>query len=149
MCYGIIFWGTSTDDNKVFVLQKIIQIMNNKRPRDSCREIFKSMQILTFYLQYIYSLLLFTVNNIHLFTLNNEIHEHNTRNTNKLHPSLTNLTKVKNGPYVMCIKVYNHLPQSIKEMIHNPKHFRSLLKKFLYHSFYSMKEFYEYKYNLS
>jgi len=124
--------------------------MNNKRPRDSRREIFKRMQILTFYSQYIYSLLLFTVNNIHLFTLNNEIHEHNTRNTNNMHPSLTNLTKVKNGPYAMCIKVYNHLPQSIKETIHNPKHFRSLLKKFLYHhSFYSMKEFYEYKYNLS
>jgi len=97
-----------------------------------------------------YPTLLFTVNNIHSFTLNNEIHEHNTRNTNNLHPSLTNLTKVKNRPYEMCIKVYNHLPQDIKETIHNPKHFRSLLKKFLYHhSFYSMKEFYEYKYNLS
>jgi len=63
------------------------------RPRDSCREIFKNMQIMTLYCQYIYSLLLFTVSNKHLFTVNNEIHKYNTRNNNNLHPALANLTK--------------------------------------------------------
>jgi exonuclease III len=146
MSYGIIFWGTATGANKVFLTQKkILKIIYNIRPRDSSREIFKQNQIFTLYSQYIYSLLLFTIKNQHLFTVNKSIYEYSTRNNNNLHPSLTNLTKVKNGPYAMCIKVYNHLPYYIKETIHNPTQFRNRLKSFLHsHSFYSLKEFYEY-----
>jgi hypothetical protein len=73
--YGIILWGSSSYANKVFILQKkIIIIIMNTRPRDSCREIFKNMEIMTLYSQYIYSSLLYTVNNRHLFHTNNEIH---------------------------------------------------------------------------
>ena len=61
--YGIIFWGSSYYTNKVFILQKkIIRIITNTRPRDSCREAFKNMEIMTLYSQYIYSLVLYTVN---------------------------------------------------------------------------------------
>jgi hypothetical protein len=49
----------------------------------------------------------------------------------------------------MCIKVFNHLPQSLKDATHNPKQFRTLLKRFLYHqSFYSMVEYFDYKENI-
>ena len=55
MSYGIIFWGSSYYANKVFILQKrIISTIMNARPRDSCRETFKSMEIMTFYSCYIY-----------------------------------------------------------------------------------------------
>jgi hypothetical protein len=94
MSYGVIFWGNSSCAKKVFKLQeKIIRIITNTRPRDSCREIFRNIQIMTLYSQNIYSIILFTVNNKHLFTTNNGIHKHNTRNNNNLHPALTNLTK--------------------------------------------------------
>jgi len=54
--YGIIFWGSSSHANKVFILQKkIIRIITNTRTRDSCREVFKSMEIMMFYSQYIHS----------------------------------------------------------------------------------------------
>ena len=54
--YGIIFWGNSSSAKKVFLLQKkIIRIITNARPRDSCREIFKNMQIMMLYSQYIHS----------------------------------------------------------------------------------------------
>ena len=46
------------------------------RTRDSCRELFKDMKILLMYSQYIYSLILYTVNNKHLYNTNKEIHKH-------------------------------------------------------------------------
>ena len=74
--YGTIFWGGSSYANKVFILQKkIIRIITNTKPRDSCREVFKNMEIMTLYSQYIYSIILYTVNNNHLFNTNNEIHK--------------------------------------------------------------------------
>jgi len=148
MSYGVILWGNCSYAKKVFIFQKkIIRIITDTRPRDSCREIFRNMQIMTLCSQYIYLLLLFTVDNKHLFTANNEIHKYNTRNNNNLHPALANLTKYKE-PYTSGIKVFNHLPQYLKTLVHNPKHFRSSLKRFLYHhSFYSMEEYYEYKEN--
>ena len=149
MSYGVIFCGNSSYAKKVCIFQKkIIRIITNTRPKGSCREIFRNMQIITLYSQYIYSLLLFTVDNKHLFTANNKIHKYNTRNNNNLHPTLANLTKYNKGPYISGIKVFNHLPQHFKASVHDPKHFRSSLKRFLYHhSFYSVVEYYEYKEN--
>jgi len=112
---------------------------------ETCRDIFRSLQIFTLYSQYIYSLLLFIIKNKHLFTTNNEIHDYNTRNINNLHPNIINLTKFKKGPYTMYIKVFNHLPQSLKDSIQNATQFKYLLKRFLYqHSFYSMQEYFDF-----
>jgi hypothetical protein len=75
-----MFWGSSTNAQKVFLMQKrIIRVMMNKRPGDSCRKILKMIEIMTFYSQYIYALLLFMVNNKKLFITNNELHEYTTR----------------------------------------------------------------------
>jgi hypothetical protein len=104
------------------------------------------MEILTLYFQYIYSLVLYTVNNKHSFDSNNEIHKYKTRNNNNLHRPIANLAKFNNGTYISGIKVFNHLPQYIKALTNNHKNFKSTLKRFLYHrSFYSMNEYYEYK----
>jgi hypothetical protein len=104
LSYGIIFWGNCSYANKVFIIQKrIIRVLANAGPRDSCRIIFRNMKIFTVYSQYIYSLILFTINNRHLFPTNSEVHEYTTRNNNNLHPSLSNLTKFKNGPFIMGI----------------------------------------------
>jgi hypothetical protein len=106
------------------------------------------MQIMTLYSQHIHSILLFTVNNKHLITANNQFQNYSTRNNNNLHPAIANLTKLKKAPYMSGIKIFNHLPQCLKSLVHNSKHFRSSLKRFLYHhSFYSLEEYYEYKEN--
>jgi hypothetical protein len=77
--YGIIVCGSSSYANKVFILQKkIIRIITNARPRDSCREVFKNMEKIMLYSQYLYSLILYTVNNKYLFNTNNEIHKYRT-----------------------------------------------------------------------
>jgi hypothetical protein len=80
--HGIIFYSSSSYANKVFILQKkIIRILTNTRPRDSCREVFKNMEIMTLYSHYTYSLILYTVNNKYLFNANNEIHKYRTRSS--------------------------------------------------------------------
>jgi hypothetical protein len=47
MSYGIIFWGNSSHSGNIFKLQKrVIRIITNSRSRDSCRELFKKLDIL-------------------------------------------------------------------------------------------------------
>ena len=94
---------------------------------------------MTLYSQYIYSLVLYTINNKHLFDTNNEIHKYKTRNNNNLHRPITNLSKFNSRAYISGIKVFNHLPQYIKALTNDHKYFKSTLKMFLYHHcFYSM-----------
>jgi hypothetical protein len=95
------------------------------------------MEKMTLYSQYIYSLVLYTVNNKHLFDTNNEIHKYKTRNNNNLHLPVATFSKFNKGAYISGIKVFNHLPQCIKDLIGNQKNFKSTLNRFLYHhSFY-------------
>ena len=144
------FVSTSAGCKRFAQKKKIIRIISNTRPRDSCRAVFRNMQIMTLYSQYIYSIILFTVNNKQFFIANNEIHKCYTKNNNNVHLASTNLAKYKKGPFISGIKIFNHLPQYLKTLDHNSVHFRSALKRFLYHhSFYSMGEYYEYKENSS
>jgi hypothetical protein len=44
------------------------------------------------------------------------------------------------------IKVFNHLPQVIKNLANNEKSFKLILKRFLYqHPFYPTSEYFQYK----
>jgi len=55
MTYGIIFWGNSTHSIHVFQLQKrVIRIITESRPRDSCRQLFKKLGTLPLMSQYIF-----------------------------------------------------------------------------------------------
>jgi hypothetical protein len=68
--YGIIIWGGSSCVNKLFVLQKkAIRIIMNSRSKESCRDLFKNSKIIMFFSQYIYSLVLFTINNDYFLIL--------------------------------------------------------------------------------
>jgi hypothetical protein len=80
------------------------------KPRKSCRKSFKMMGIMTLYSQYIYSLLLFVINNKNLFTINDEINEHKTRVYKDIYMPAMKLTKYEKGAYIAGIKVFNHLP---------------------------------------
>jgi hypothetical protein len=101
---------------------------------------------MTLYLQYIYSLVLYTINNKHHFDTNNKIYKYTTRNNNNFHLPIASLSKFNKGAYMSGIKVFNHLPQCIKALTNDQKSFKSTLKRFVYHhSFYSVNEYCEYK----
>jgi len=149
MSYGIIFWGDSHLSTIVFKLQKrIIRIITNKGKSYSCRQLFKTLQILTVPSQYILSLLIFVNKNRGLFLTNSEIHDKNTRNNYNFHLPSTNLTLVQKGVYYSGSRVFNYLPINIKILSHDFKRFKSVLKSFLMeHTFYSLEEFYQFTTN--
>jgi len=98
--YGIIFWGNSPHNTDIFKIQKlIIWIMTKSRSRDSCRQLFKWLEILPLHSQYIFSVLLFVVKNKDLLSINQEIHNINTRSNINLHLPVCNLTLFQKGAY--------------------------------------------------
>jgi hypothetical protein len=117
MSHGIIFWGNTLYSNNIFKLQKmVIRIITNSRNRDSCRELFKELNILPFYSQYIFSLLTFVIDNMSLFKLNSDLHNFNTRGKN-YHLLQPRLSIYSNGIYSIGIKTFNHLPSCIKNYL--------------------------------
>jgi hypothetical protein len=145
IAYGIAFWGNATNSKGVFIVQKrIIRSIMSANPRASCREIFKYLNILPFYSQYILSILLLVVKNMHLFVLNTEIHVINTRQSSNLHVPLINLAKYKNGVYCMGITIFNNLPLNLRKLSSDFKKFKSAINNFLLDkSFYSINEYME------
>ena len=147
--YGIIFWGNSPHSTHIFKIQKrVIRIMTKSRRRDSCRQLFKRLEILPLKSQYILSTLLFVVKNKDLFTTNQEIRNINTRCNTNLHPPVCNLMAFQKGVYFSGIKLYNHLPTYLKNLSKEIKLFKTALKRFLFlHSFYSVEEYLGYRRN--
>jgi len=75
------------------------------------------MEILPLCSQYMFSRLMYVVNNKHLFTKNLEVHNHDTRTANNFHLPTTNLTKYQKGAYYTGIKIFNCLPAHIKNAV--------------------------------
>jgi hypothetical protein len=64
MTYGIIFWGNSSHSIQGFRMQKkAIRIIMGRGNKESCRNLFKELNILPLTSQYILSLLTFVSNN--------------------------------------------------------------------------------------
>jgi hypothetical protein len=116
LSFGIILGGNQPYSEKIFKLQKrVVGIITHSRTRDSCRELFKRLEILLLYSQYVFSLSIFVVKNKHLFTTNNQIHNVHTQYKTNLHPPLANLMKFQKGVYYSGTKIFNSLPHEIKD----------------------------------
>ena len=143
MTYGIILWANTHYSNEIFKIQtRVIRIITGIRNRESCREHFRTLEILPLQSQYILSLLLFVIDIKDHFKRNSEVHHINTRNKPSLHQPLSNLSIYQKGAYCTGIRVFNNLPPQIRELSHNRHHFKHILKEFLYtHSFYTLEEY--------
>jgi hypothetical protein len=121
--------------------------MMNGGNRESCRELFKKLNILPLHSQYILSLLLFVVKNINMFKLNSLVHSINTGHCSDLHLPSVHLTKVQKGAYHSGIKVFNCLPTRIKGLSGDARKFKSVLKGFLLEgSFYTIQEYFDWEF---
>jgi len=139
--------GNQVYSDKIFKIQKrVIRIITGSRTRDSCRELFKKLEILPLHSLYIYSISIFVVKNKHLFYINNQIHSIHTRFKTNLHQPTANLTQFKKGVYYSVIKIFNNLPHEIKDLANDILPFRNSLKTFLLaNSFYNSKEYFNYR----
>ena len=100
--------------------------------RESSRELFKELKILTLSSQYIFSLLLFVVNNTNYFVSSSAYHNINTRRTNDLHLPQVFLAMYQKGVYYSGIKNFNGLPKAMKDISSKHNKFKVALKHFLH-----------------
>lgn len=142
LCYGVIFWGNSCDVDKVFILQKkCIRILTNIDQMESCRPFFIKHKILTVTSIYILEACKFVKKHPILYSPEKKIRRNN-RYQNKLKIPFSNLKFVTSSPHNMTIKIYNHIPNSIKNS-DNLKLFNKSLKKILINKcYYSLQDFF-------
>jgi hypothetical protein len=115
--YRIILGGNSPHNSDIFKIQKrIIRIMT-KSSRDSCRHLFKRLEILPLQSQYIFFVLLFVVKNRDLYSNNQEIHNINTRSNINLYLPMCNLTLFQKGAYFSGIKLFNPFPANVENRV--------------------------------
>ena len=85
--------------------------MANARPRDSCRETFKTVEIMKFYSCFIYIYIYIPFIHKHLFITNRVTHKYRNWSNNNLHLPTINLPNFSKGAYITGVKIFNHLPQ--------------------------------------
>ena len=146
MAYGIIFWGNSHSSGTIFKIKKRkITLINNSDGRESCRKLFKELQILPLASQYILSILVFVNKNRGLFLSNSDVHNINTWYNLNLHMPSTKLTIVQKGVLYSGSRIFSCLPLRIKALSSDVKGFKFMLKKYLMeHTFYSLEEYFQF-----
>lgn len=142
IAYNIIVWGQSSDISRIFILQKrILRLLFNLEYNQSCREIFKENKILTVTSIYLMKLLTYIFVNKNKFTHNGDFHNYPTRGRNLICLSKHSHQFYKKSPINFGCRVYNLLPDEIKDC-RSLFSFKNRLKKLLINnSFYSLDEF--------
>lgn len=143
MSYGIIFWGSNSKIQRLFVTQKrVIRTVRKMNFNESCRGIFKSEKIMTVYALYIYECLVYFYMNRECFE-SNIIHQYNTRK-NLLNYPAHKLAITEKSPLYMCLKFYNELPLTLR-LCGKLSEFKFKLKNYLLNiEPYSLPEFFNF-----
>lgn len=139
--YGICFWGNSSHCNEVFIAQKrIIRTIVNISPRESCKNYFLKLNILTLPSLFIFEICVYIYKNRSQFPLRKSMHNICTRQANTFHVPFSHFKKTDLSPNIIGLKIFNRLPDSIKSCS-SLYSFKKQLKRFLLHKcFYSVSE---------
>uniref|UniRef100_A0A8D8LJW0 Reverse transcriptase domain-containing protein n=1 Tax=Cacopsylla melanoneura TaxID=428564 RepID=A0A8D8LJW0_9HEMI len=136
--YGLPFWGVNKRINEIFTLQKkaLRATLNIKCQRVTCREKFKTNNILTIIGSFIMNTCVLLHKNIDSYP--KHIHQHNTRHKENLM-----IPRIKENSYTyMGVKLYNSLPNDLKQL--ELKHFKTKIKEMAMDiEPYSIQEFIE------
>lgn len=147
--YGVILWGNSTDAPSLFTIQKkLIRILTNIEDTDSCKPHFKKLNILTLPCLYIFEICKFVRKHPQFYSKRADIQtKHKLRHGNRLNLPTSRLNMHSSSAFVTSIKIYNKLPEYIKNTESN-NIFTNKLKRFLLDkSYYTIDEYFKDKYN--
>ena len=108
--YGLILWGHSHAVSQLLLTQKkVIRTICRVGYLEHCKPLFKKCKILTIINLYIYHVLLYTKANLSTFLTRQDVHEHNTRNRNRLDIPQHRLSKTGVSYKISCITFFNKL----------------------------------------
>ena len=143
LTYGLMFWGTCPRSSfeRVFKLQKrCLRIVCNLGYRESCKDHFRTEEILTLPSLFISAISQFVFKNTHLFQKHN--HTYSTRNKNQLVIPAHNTALFEKSVIYLGPKIFNCLPENIQNAP-SINVFKSRLRSFLIReAFYTLSEFY-------
>lgn len=135
--YGLIFWGNSTDKTDAFKAQKrCIRSICKLKSTDTCKPHFIKLKLFTLPSLYILEIVLFVKTNYDLFGKFNS-----ARYKNKISAASHSTALFNKSIFGMAPIVYNHLPNSIREIqvVHLFK--KRLSQLLLEKAYYSLGEF--------
>lgn len=140
--YGIIIWGKATHTERVFKAQKkIVRIILGLSPRESCKNAFQRLGLLTFPCLYIFEMVKHVHENTHIYNINNIKHNHHTRYKDNFRIPKHRLTLFENGPYYSGIQIYNKIPHEIKSLGSANLFYRKVRVFLVRKCYYSVEEF--------
>ncbi|KAG8251187.1 hypothetical protein J6590_108426 [Homalodisca vitripennis] len=116
MRYGIATWGGTSNTNleRILVQQKrAIRCLANIAPRESCRDAFKELKILTVVSLHIQEVILHAVNTAQL--RHRDMHQHNTRHAADFALPTHHLSLFGRKPSYKGAAYFNRLPDHLKQ----------------------------------
>jgi hypothetical protein len=110
--------------------------MMGVKSHNSCRDLFKRLELLTLPCVYIFLLINFITNNKH-FQTDADVHSVNTRCKHYLLKPTANLSCLQKSAYCAGIKVFSNLPSDLESLMNDKVQIKVALKLYLNtHSFY-------------
>lgn len=118
--YCIVIWGNSVEVHRVFVAQKkCVRAICGASYLDSCRPLFKKLNVLPLPCLYIFESAVFVQNHKYIYLTNGDMKYRSERYKNKLYMPPQRLTLFSKNCYCMSIRIYNHLPNTFTNLTIN------------------------------
>lgn len=115
--YGLLLWGHSAGCKDVLMLQKkAVRIITSSKRLEHCRPIFKQIGIMTIFSQYVFLCLISVKENQGVFSMRQNIHNHDTRNKRNIEIPNCRLTGTQDSFPMVALKMFNSLPQEVKSL---------------------------------
>jgi hypothetical protein len=105
--------------------------MMGVQSHNSCRDLFKRLQILTIPCEHIFSLINFIKNNEQHFKTTADVHSVNTRHKHCLNKPTVNLSCFQKSAYYAEIKIFSNLPSDPTSLMNEKAQFKIALNWYL------------------
>ncbi|KAJ2940455.1 hypothetical protein O0L34_g138 [Tuta absoluta] len=143
LTYGIVSWAMAADRGRVFKLQKrAVRTVCNKPYDHPAKELFRQTKILTLTCAYVLVAAKIIRKNLSNLQTYAQKHNRNTRGRLQLYAPPKRLAKSRKSVEILGIKIYNALPDKLKN-VESDKVFISQLKRKLQNmACYDLNEFF-------